>query len=202
MLWAFIPIAAIVTVTPGATTAMVVRSASSGGIGSGIRAIAGNELGVLTWAMLSVAGVSALIAASEIAFAGLKLVGAAVLIWLGAQSLRRARHGSETSELGQRRRRRRPFRDGLVTSLANPKLAVFFVALFPQFVGRRNDVFTTTLLMAALIVVFDFAWYSVLSVAVSRAKRAVGRTRLARRLEALSGTVLIGLGLRVALEQR
>src|SRR3954467_13985160 len=123
MLWAFLPIAVLVTVTPGAATAMVVRSAMRGGWRAGVRTIAGNSIGVVAWSLLSIAGISALVAASEVAFVVLKLAGAAVLIWLGVQSLRRAGR-AVTFE-----RRGRPFRDGLVTSLANPKLAVFFIAL-------------------------------------------------------------------------
>src|SRR3954462_13851680 len=90
MLWAFIPIAALVTVTPGAATAMVVRSAMRGGWRAGVSTIAGNSIGVVAWALLSIAGISALVAASAIAFVVLKLTGAAVLVWLGVQSLRRS----------------------------------------------------------------------------------------------------------------
>jgi threonine/homoserine/homoserine lactone efflux protein len=204
MLWAFIPVAAIVTMTPGAGTAMIVRSAMTGGWRAGVRTIAGNEVGVIVWAALSVVGVSALIAASEVAFVALKVTGAGVLVWLGVQSLIRARRdpGADDAAPVALSRARRPFRDGVITSLANPKLAVFFVALFPQFVGHRHDVLVTTAAMAALIVVFDFVWYSALSVLVSRARQAFGGTRLAHRLEMVSGTVLIALGLRVALEPR
>ena len=85
-------------------------------------------------------------AASEIAFVTLKIVGAVVLVYLGVQSLRRAGAREDHS------RAQRAFRDGVVTSLANPKLAVFFVALFPQFVGKRGNILANTLLMAAMIV--------------------------------------------------
>jgi threonine/homoserine/homoserine lactone efflux protein len=193
MLWAFLPIAALVTITPGAATAMVIRSAMRGGWRAGLRTIAGNSVGVVTWALLSIAGISALVAASEVAFVVLKITGGCVLVWLGIQSLRRA--GAEPRP----ERRGRPFRDGLVTSLANPKLAVFFVALFPQFVGERGDVLPTTLLMAAMIVAFDFAWYSTLAVLASRAKAGFMRTRAGRWLERATGGVLIALGVRVAL---
>jgi threonine/homoserine/homoserine lactone efflux protein len=201
MLLTFIPIAAVVTATPGATTAMVLRSAMSGGWRSGIKVIIGNEIGVAVWALLSTAGVSALIAASEAAFVALKVTGAGVLIWLGLQSLRNSRQAAH-DDTAPTRRSHHPLRDGVVTSLANPKLAVFFVALFPQFVGRRDTVLGTTLLMAGLIIVFDFVWYSTLSVLVSRARRAFDRTRLARWLERVTGSVLIGLGIRVAVETR
>jgi threonine/homoserine/homoserine lactone efflux protein len=200
VLWTFIPIAALLTVTPGAGTAMVVRSALRGGWRAALLTIAGNSVGVVLWALLSVLGISALVAASEVAFLVLKLTGAAVLVWLGVQSLLRA--GRADSAPVRPVVRRRAFRDGLLTSITNPKLAVFFVALFPQFVEDRAAVLPTTLLMAALIVVFDFAWYSGLAVLVSRAKRELMRTRVARWVERTTGAVLIALGARVALEQR
>jgi threonine/homoserine/homoserine lactone efflux protein len=195
VLWAFAGIAVVVTVTPGAATAMVVRSALRGGWRTGVRTIAGNEVGVVAWALLSVLGVSALVAASEVAFVALKVAGAIVLVGLGAQALLR---GGDPGAVA--RPALRPFRAGVLTSLTNPKLAVFFVALFPQFVGARATVLPTTLLMAGLIVAFDFAWYTALAVVVSRARRSYDGSRLARRVEQLTGTVLIGLGLRVALE--
>ena len=194
MLWTFLPIAALLTVTPGPGTAMVVRSALRDGWRSGVLTVAGNSIGVVAWALLSVLGISALVAASEVAFMALKLVGAGVLVWLGVQSLRGAGHGEPVGE-----RRGRAFRDGLVTSLANPKLAVFFIALFPQFIEGGAGVLSTTLLMAGLIVTFDFAWYTSLAVVVSRAKRRVVRSRW---LERTTGAVLIALGVRVAIEQR
>lgn len=196
MLWTFIPVAALLTITPGAGTAMVVRSALRGGWRTAVLTIAGNSVGVVLWAVLSVLGISALVAASEVAFLALKITGAVVLVWLGAQSLLRA------GEPASPRPRHRAFRDGLFTSVTNPKLAVFFVALFPQFVDDRGAVLPTTLLMAALIVAFDFAWYTGLAVAVSRAKREVMRSRVAAWVERTTGAVLIGLGVRVAFEQR
>ena len=104
MLWAFIPIAALVTITPGAATAMVIRSALRGGWRDGVRTIAGNSIGVIAWALLSIAGISALVAASEIAFLALKLSGAAVLVWLGIQSFRRAGAPVEVDRAARQRR--------------------------------------------------------------------------------------------------
>lgn len=195
MLWAFIPIAVLVTITPGAGTAMVLRSALRGGTRAALRTIAGNTLGVVTWALLSIAGISALVAASEVAFVVLKVSGAAVLIYLGVQSLR---GGRATVVRGSGR----AFRDGVVTSLANPKLAVFFIALFPQFVTPGDSVLPTTLLMAGLIAVFDLAWYGGLAMLASRARTGYESSRLARRVERTTGAVLIALGARVALEPR
>ena len=196
MLWTFLPIAVVVTITPGPGTAMVVRSALRSGWRAGVLTVAGNSIGVVAWGLLSVLGISALVAASEVAFLALKLVGAGVLIWLGLQSLRGAGEPVEAPGASWR-----PFRDGLVTSLANPKLAVFFVALFPQFLDRGAAVLPTTLLMAAMIVGLDFVWYTSLAVMVSRAKEGFMRTRVARWTERITGSVLIALGARVAIER-
>jgi threonine/homoserine/homoserine lactone efflux protein len=195
MLWTFLPIAALVTITPGPATAMVVRSALRDGWRSGVFTVAGNSVGVVVWALLSVLGISALVAASEVAFLILKLIGAAVLVGLGVQTLLGAGEPVEAPARG----RGHAFRDGLVTSIANPKLAVFFVALFPQFIEAGTGVLLTTLLMAGLIVTFDFAWYTSLAVLVSRAKRSLMRSRW---LERATGSVLVALGARVAIAQR
>jgi len=201
VLWAFVPIAILITIVPGAATAMVIGSAMRGGPRTALRMIAGNELGVVAWALLSVAGVSALVAASEIAFTALKIGGAVVLFYLGVKSFFAARRGQEPLA-EEPAAPRRSFRAGFVTAMANPKLVVFFVALFPQFVPARSAVVPATLLMTALVVIFDFAWYFTLAVLVHRAKGVLLRTAVAQRIEQAMGAVLIGLGVRVALERR
>src|SRR5262245_46269937 len=105
MLWAFLPIALVVTITPGAATAMIIRSSLRGGWRAGVQTIAGNSIGVIAWALLSIAGISALVAASEVAFIALKVTGALVLLWMGIQSFRRAGAPVEVLEV----RRVRPF---------------------------------------------------------------------------------------------
>ena len=195
MLWAFVPIAALLTIVPGAATAMVVRSAMRGGWRAGVATIAGNEIGVVAWALLSVLGISALVAASEIAFLVLKVVGALVLVWLGVQSWRGSSHA-------MLRPARRPLRDGVVTSLANPKLAVFFVALFPQFVPEHHAALPLAVAMAAIIVALDIVWYSTLAWLVGRARTAFTAGPWLRRTQRLTGCVLVGLGVRLAFETR
>ncbi len=199
----FAPVAALLTITPGATTALVVRSASRGGRRHAFFTTAGNSIGVLTWGMFAAVGIAAVVAASTEAFTMIKLAGAAVLVVMGVLSLR-GRHAA-CSERDRDDRRSRSdlagLRDGLLTSLANPKLAVFFVALFPQFVPRGVAVLPAALVMAGVIVTFDLVWYSTLALIVSRAKRAFVEGPWSRRLERLTGAVLVGLGVRLALER-
>jgi threonine/homoserine/homoserine lactone efflux protein len=106
-----------------------VRSAATGGQRRALATTVGNSVGVLAWGCFAAMGIAAVVATSAEAFTAVKLVGAVVLVVLGLQSLRGRR-----ADPARRARRGAPLRDGLVTSLANPKLAVFFVALFPQFV--------------------------------------------------------------------
>ena len=202
----FAPIAGLLSITPGATTALVVRNALRGGRRHAFWTTSGNSAGVLVWGCCAAAGVAAVVAASATAFSVIKLLGALVLIVMGVRSLLGRGHGpphggadahapAEVSD-------RQALRDGLITSLANPKLAVFFVALFPQFVPRGTPVLPATLAMVCVIVAFDLVWYSVLAALVARAKRHFIEGGWARRFERLTGAVLLGLGVRLAFERR
>lgn len=194
---AFAPVAALLTVTPGAATALVVRSAVSGGRRRALATTIGNSLGVLAWGCFAAMGIAAVVATSAAAFTAVKLVGAVVLVVLGLQSLRGHRKAAQPPPT-----RGAPLRDGLVTSVANPKLAVFFVALFPQFVPAGAPVLPCALLMAAMVVAFDLVWYSTLAYLVARARRAFVEGPWLARVQRLTGAVLIGLGVRLAFERR
>ena len=195
---AFAPVAALLTVTPGAATALVVRSAATGGQRRALATTVGNSLGVLAWGCFAAMGVAAVVATSAEAFTAIKLVGAVVLVVLGLQSLR----GHREDPARPAPARGAPLRDGLVTSLANPKLAVFFVALFPQFVPDGAPVLPSALLMAAMVVSFDLVWYSALAYLVARARRAFVDGPWLARAQRFTGAVLVGLGVRLAFERR
>jgi threonine/homoserine/homoserine lactone efflux protein len=194
----FAGIAVLVSLTPGPATALVVRSAALHGRREALLVTFGNSTGIFMWAIASVLGISALVAASETAFWVLKIVGAAVLIVLGVQALRGKKSDDDASE----RTARTAYGSGLMTSFANPKLAVFFIALFPQFVPDGEAVLPTTLAMATLLIAVDLVYFSLLALVVARAHHAVVSSKLARRIERLTGAVMIGLGVRVALERR
>src|SRR4051812_23608000 len=129
LLIAFVPVAVLLSLAPGPATALVVRNAARGGRRHAFFTTAGSSLGVLAWGAFAAVGIAAVVAASAEVFTVMKLVGAAFLIYLGVQSVR------GRGETAQRwpTARRSAFREGLVTAVANPKLAAFFVALFPQF---------------------------------------------------------------------
>jgi threonine/homoserine/homoserine lactone efflux protein len=196
----FVGVAAVLTLTPGPSTAMVIRSALRGGRRQALMTTLGNSVGILFWGVTSAIGVSALVAASEAAFLVLKVGGAIVLVWMGVSSLRRGPRleAIERAEPSAAR----GFRDGLVTCLANVKAAIFFVALFPQFVPSGAPMLPTALAMCLVIVAFDLIWYSTIALAVTHVRRAFVESRWPRRIERVTGGVLVGLGLRLALESR
>jgi len=196
MLLTFLPVAVLLSITPGAATALVVRNAARGGRRQAFLTTSGNSVGVLAWACFAAVGIAAVVAASAALFDAVKLAGAAVLLVLGVRSLV-ARRAADVTVSGQS-----AFREGLLTSLANPKLAAFFVALFPQFIPRGAPVLPSALAMAAVIVAVDLVWYSTLALLVARARRASTEGGWGRRVERLTGAVLIGLGIRLALERR
>jgi threonine/homoserine/homoserine lactone efflux protein len=193
----FLPVAILLSLTPGVATALVVRNAAFGGRRQAFLTTSGNSVGVLAWACFAAVGIAAVVAASAAVFDAVKLAGAALLLVIGLRSLL-GRHDPEVL----RTRERSAFREGLLTSLANPKLAAFFVALFPQFIPHGAAVLPRALAMGVVIVAVDLVWYSALALLVARARKAFTDGGWGRRIERLTGAVLIGLGVRLALERR
>jgi threonine/homoserine/homoserine lactone efflux protein len=192
----FLLVALVVTLTPGPATALVLRVAARDGRRAALDAVAGNSIGVLVWACLSAVGVSSLILASQIAYDLLRIGGAIVLVVLEVRSI--LHRGDDVSAAP---RGRYGWRSGLVTSVANPKLAVFFLALFPQFLSPHAAVLPAALAMAGVIVSYDVLWFSTLAYAVDRAGMLL-RPRVRRTMERVSGGVLVGLGVSIATEAR
>jgi threonine/homoserine/homoserine lactone efflux protein len=202
----FVLIAVVVSLTPGPATATVIRMSARSGRRTALAAIAGNSLGVLLWATLSAVGVSSLILASRIGYVVLKFGGALVLLTLGVRSLLHSRRRgvevvAEAAEVSPLRGRglAAGWRAGVLTGVANPKLAVFFVALFPQFLDPEAPVLPYALAMALVVVAVDVVWFSTLAIAVDRAG-AVLRPRVNAWLERVAGGVMVALGTRLAME--
>jgi threonine/homoserine/homoserine lactone efflux protein len=185
----FLLVALVVTLTPGPATALVLRVAARDGRRSAAQTVVGNSLGVLLWGCLSAVGVSSLILASQIAYDVLRIAGAGVLLWLGLRSLLR-RHDDDAAAVP---RARVGWRTGLGTAIANPKLAVFFVALLPQFLSPGAAVLPAALAMSGVIVLYDLLWFGALIWAVDRATKAL-RPKVRRAMERVAGGAMVGFG--------
>jgi threonine/homoserine/homoserine lactone efflux protein len=199
----FVGIAALLTITPGADMAMVSRSVLIGGRREAFATTLGILAGCLMWAIVSAAGVVAVLAASRTAYDALRLVGAAYLVWLGVQSLLAARHGDYGGGLEREgTRRASPFRQGLLTNLFNPKIAVFYSTFLPQFIGPGDPVLLLSILLAGVHIGFGLVWLTAYAWLLDRTVTAFKSSRVRRALDALTGTVLVALGLRLAAERR
>ena len=209
---AFVLAVLLISASPGPAMALIFRRAALRGLRGAVPTVLGLELGLYVWALFAGLGFAALVAASEVAYLVLRVVGAAVLLYLGVKAWRAAwrerRHavageGSGASSPGGGRRRWwGAFAEGVVVQLANPKAAVFMIAFYPQFVPADGPVFATTAVLGSLQITLETGLYLALAAGVARAGAWFRRPRIRARLEAVSGTVLVGLGLRVAASGR
>jgi threonine/homoserine/homoserine lactone efflux protein len=193
---AFLGVSAVVIVTPGQDTALTIRNTLLGGRRAGVGTAVGVVGGQLAWALATSAGLAALLLASVPLFTAIRLAGAAYLVVLGAQALVAAVRGRAHED----RLPRRPssaVRQGLLSNLGNPKMAVFFTSLLPQFASSFAGMLSLGLLFAAL----TLSWLSLYALAVARASGLLRKTRVRRALDAVTGLALVALGLRVAAER-
>ena len=200
---AFTAAVTLLAMVPGPATALVVRRSAVHGARAALPVIGGIELGIYLWAIAAAVGLAALVAASEAAYVGLRIVGAGVLIVLGVQAWRAARHveAPATPESSGAPGWRWSAGAGALTNLANPKAAIFAFAFYPQFIPAGADVLASTMLLGVLQVVVDATWYVMLALLVGRARDFFSRATVRRRLERVTGTVLIGLGIRMAADR-
>jgi threonine/homoserine/homoserine lactone efflux protein len=201
-LLAFLGISLVVIMTPGQDTALTIRNTLVGGRGNGVLTALGVSGGQLVWALAASTGLAALLAASEPAFDALKLAGAAYLVVLGLQALRDAVRGVTTHPEERTAEPRHGFRQGLVSNLGNPKMAVFFTGLLPQFAPAGGGAFATMIALGVVFAALTLAWLTLYAFAVERARGALARPAVRRALDAVMGTALIALGVRVAAQQR
>ena len=199
---AFFGVAALVIVTPGQDTALTIRNSLLGGRLNGLSTAAGVSAGQCAWALATSVGLAALLVASEPAFVALRLFGAAYLILLGLQALRAAigRRPGQVTTVASARGVPRPFvgfRQGLVSNLGNPKMAVFFPSLLPQFAHSFGALLALGLVFAAMTLV----WLSGYALVVARAGDFLRRPRVRRAIDAIVGVVLVAFGVRLASER-
>ena len=196
----FLAVSALVIVVPGPDMALVARYALLGGRRVAFVAGLGVVGGLAIWTLAASAGIAALLRESEPAFLALKVVGAAYLIFLGVQALRAARRrgGSGAPGAAGDVPRRRALRQGLLSNLGNPKIAVFFTTFLPQFTARAS--FPSLLVLGLVFCTLTLVWLVGYGAVVARAGDVLRRPRVRRALEALTGAVLIGFGVRLATE--
>jgi threonine/homoserine/homoserine lactone efflux protein len=206
-LLAFIGVSLVVIVTPGPDTALMLRNTLLGGRRAGLLTAAGVASGQACWTLAASAGIAALLAASEPVFLAVKLAGAAYLVVLGAQALRVALRRAPLTgdDAGPGQQRLAPwiaYRQGLVSDLGNPKMAAFFTSLLPQFAPTHGSRFVTLAGLGLLFCVLTFTWLAIAAALSAKVGDVLRRERVRRAVEGVTGAVLMGLGVRIALERR
>jgi threonine/homoserine/homoserine lactone efflux protein len=199
-LLAFLPVAVLVIVTPGPDTAITIRGTLLGGRRGGVLTALGAISGQMVWTLAASAGVTAILLASEPAFLVVKFAGAAYLVYLGLHALWTAWRGGsvEVAVDGPRLDGRTAYRQGVISDLGNPKIAAFFTSLLPQF----STAFAGMLALGVVFALLTFAWLVLYATVVAKAGDVLRRPRIRRSIEAVTGTVLVALGVRLATEPR
>jgi RhtB (resistance to homoserine/threonine) family protein len=209
-IWAFIGVALVLTITPGADTMLVLRSVLARGQRAGLLATLGICSGLLIHAMFSALGLSLILVQSATAFEVIKLAGAAYLIFLGSQSLWQGlgKRSEATSEPAQakmatpQKSTRQALLEGLLSNVLNPKVSVFYLAFLPQFIQPGDPVLAKTVLLAGLHLGMGIIWLGLVTILAAQVRSWLVRPQVLRKIEALAGAVLILFGARLALERR
>ena len=218
---AFIGIALVLTLTPGADTMLVVRSVLARGPRAGVATTLGICTGLFVHATASALGLSIFLMRSATAFQMIKAAGALYLAYLGARSLWSAWKGGEGAfgaiegdsvDLAAAEDRvgsggltsgdSRDFRDGLLCNVLNPKVAVFYLAFLPQFISPGDPVFAKSILMASIHFAMGIVWLTALSIGLGRIRPLLARSSVRRGLEATTGALLVAFAARLAFEAR
>ncbi|WP_314451769.1 LysE family translocator [uncultured Microbacterium sp.] len=201
----FALVVGLLTITPGLDTALVLRSAAVGGKRRAFGVIAGIQSGTLVWGSLAALGVSAILLASAQLYDVIRLVGAAYLIWIGGRMLLSAIRGTTSSAAGEGAPIDddsffRGWRLGALTNLLNPKVGAFYVAVLPQFIPQAAPHLMWGLALAGVHVLIGSLWLSILVLAAQRFHGWLRRRKVARTIDGITGTVIVGFGVGVALE--
>ena len=201
---AFAVFAAILTITPGLDTFLVLRTTAVSGRAAGLLTAIGIGTGCLVWALASAVGVTAVLAASQLAFEVLRAAGVAYLCWLGVRALWRSRRSAYDAPPAFDQAPLhgwRAFRTGLLTNLLNPKVGVFYLSVMPQFLPSGLNPLAGSVALGAIHVGEGLVWLGLLVLAVNLARGWLTRPAVRRRLEQVSGLAFLGFGLKLALDR-
>jgi len=195
----------LLTMTPGADTMIVMRNTLRGGAKDGLVSSLGICLGLFVHATLSAVGISAILLYSATAFMLLKTVGALYLLWLGFHSLKSFWNAKGVH---QKQITQKPFRfwislrEGFLSNVLNPKAVIFYMAFLPQFISHEHSALAQSLFLALLHFIVGTIWQGILVYTIVSANGFITKKSVRQSLDAISGIVMIGLGIRLFLEKR
>jgi RhtB (resistance to homoserine/threonine) family protein len=201
----YIGVVVAVALLPGADTAVITKNALMYGRDAALGSAIGVNVGLAVWTVATALGVAAVIRSSGTVYDTLKLIGAVYLIWIGGRTLwdsRRVKPGVEPKPAAARKvDRRGGFRQGVISNLANPKVGIFFTSLLPQFVSSGSPALPQLLTLGAIVVAVNLVWICSYALAAVRLSEFLSRKRVKAALDRFTGLLLVGLGIRLAVER-
>lgn len=198
---AFVGAAALLTITPGLDTALVLRTLATGAARPALLAGLGIAAGCFVWAIIVALGLGALLEASQLAYNILRWLGAAYLVWTGYKMLRNPRR-TFVADVPGARTRHQAFATGALTNLLNPKVGVFYVSFLPQFVPDGVAVGPFILLLGAIHALLGMIWFTCLVAATRPVMRFLQRPRVVSACDRLTGGMFVAFGIGLALQSR
>lgn len=201
----YLGIVIAIALLPGPDTAVVTKNALIHGREAALGSAIGVNVGLSVWTLATALGVAAILRSSATVYDALKLVGALYLVWIGAHTLwdswRDRAAAGDGSASSRAISGRGGFRQGVISNLANPKVGIFFTSLLPQFVSAHNSALLQMLLLGAIFIAFNVLWMSSYALAAVRFAQLLSRRRVKAVIDRVSGLVLVGVGIRLALER-
>jgi threonine/homoserine/homoserine lactone efflux protein len=201
--WLFIVSGLLLNITPGQDTLYIVGRSVSQGRRAGVLSVLGISTGCLVHTLAAAFGLSAVLAASSEAFMVVKFIGAAYLVYLGFQMVLSRASAPRQLTTGQPARGWMIYRQGILTNVLNPKVALFFLAFLPQFIDSRSNTKVVAFLILGLTFIFNGTIWCVLVVWFSAAfsQRLRQRHSMESWVKRAVGALFVGLGLKIALEK-
>lgn len=200
-LFAFCIVAGLLTITPGLDTILVLRTAASEGRRRAAGAAVGIVAGCLFWGIAVALGLGVVLATSPLLFEGVRICGAAYLLYLGGQLIFRPRAtGMAVRDVPASRASGSWFARGLTTNLLNPKVGVFYLSLLPQFVPPGVNVPLFTMVLASIHAALGVGWFALLIAATRPVARMIARPTMITWLDRVTGGILIAAGAKIGVQ--
>ena len=199
--WGFLAITVPLVLSPGVSTAVVLRNSLAGGTRAGIVTAVGVNSGSICYGLLSAFGFALTLQRWPTAWVVLRGGGVAYMVWLGVQSIRRAwspGSGNVAALPGTNRGLWESLAEGFLTNALNPAIATFYLVLLPQFIPRGAPVVASALLLTAIHVMLAATWHIAWAAAGGTLSRTLGAQRPRQILEATTGLLLLALALKIA----
>jgi threonine/homoserine/homoserine lactone efflux protein len=200
----YVGVVVAIALLPGPDTAVVTKNALVHGREAALGSAIGVNIGLSVWTLATALGVAAILRSSATVYDALKLVGALYLVWIGARTLWDSRRRGVSSAEGAGGRTidgRGGFLQGVISNLANPKVGIFFTSLLPQFVSPHGSALLQMLILGGIFIAFNVFWMCSYALAAVRLSHILSRARVKAVIDRFSGLVLIGVGIRLALER-